>query len=320
VNSTRETWANLQRAETLLVHAAMHRFPAQARGLWDGIELEGAERMYLTRFVSGFDPTHLRIVDYLTRYPFSTAAAIEGAFASLAAKDVLVRNDDVYAFTDHGMQVAHTWLRRVGALLDNVATEVLSASDAETLLQFDHRILDALRQSKGAYPMPIFAHRSRGLQPPFDPPRLWHHWQLAWSMIACDEDAQEHVRVAEGVAPLEWFFRRQLWFVHQRPWRARVRGMSLHALANRYAPVEEPACRQAWAALMAGGHGDGAYDAPRLSAKGLDMHEAAEKASDDLFLSCWPRFGAEEIDALEALVHQVNETCEGVLGDTAGSA
>jgi len=315
VTIKRETWANLQRAETLLVHAAVMKSPQGMAGLWDGTELQGSDRMYITRFASGFDPAHLCATDYVTRYPFTTSDAVERVFGRLVDKAVLEHGARAYSFTAHGMRIARSWLERVGQVLDAVASSALPDEDARRLLQFDQRIVRGLQQTAGEFPAPIFANRARGLQPAFDSPALWHHWQYVWTMLALDEDAQEYVRQSDGIAPLEWFFRRQLWFVENRPWRARVKTTSLHELANRYAPVAETNCRETWESLCAQGLVTGSYESPELSGQGAKLHDQAELQVDQLFLARWPVLAPEEVRELESLTGRMNQYCEKVMSE-----
>jgi len=306
VNITRETWARLQRTETLLVFAAAQQFPEKRRALWDGIDLEESDRMYLTRFVSGFDPGGLRAVDYQVRYPFSTERTIEKAMERLVDQGILDRGKDRFSFTPEGMNVARTWLERAGDLLDGVAASAASEADTEALLELDKKILEGLYKPPQAYPTPILSSRAHGLQPDYSERRLWHHWQLVWSMIASHEDAQESVRKERGIAPLEWFILRQLWFVSRQPWRARLQGSSLHAIADRYAPIEEAACRETWAQLLDQGLVEGTYESPKISEQGMNLHDADEEEVDRRFLSCWPRLSDKEIDMLTRIVEELN--------------
>jgi len=301
-----ELWPQLQRVETMLIHAGRRRRPEQVGHLMDGCPANGADRVYLTRFFSGFDPANIRSIDYLVRYPFSSLEEIGAVLERLREAGLVTSSGDAYAMTSHGLDVAKTWLGRVGELLDGLGGDAVGKSDVQRLIGFDHRILEAMERPSETFATPIFDCRRLGVQPGYDPPRLWHHWQLAWSMVACHEDAEQAVRKSRGIDSLQWFVRRQLWFVPRRPWRVRIVGSTLHAVAQRYAPVSEDACRDAWSALVRQGHAAGTYEAPEITDVGLVAHEADEDEIDRLFLDRWPSFRESEITELTALIAKLN--------------
>ena len=309
----RETWIELQKAETLLVHAGRSRFPALARRLSDDFPVEGHDRVYLSRLFSGFDPTHITADVYCVRYPFSTVSAVKEVLDRLCGTDFLEPTGDGYAMTSTGMELARRWLENADAMLSGLVGNAFRAPDAEALVRFDLRIVKALGKRSDVFPTPIFEFRAHGVQPVYGPPQLWHHWQLVWSMVACDEDAQEHVRKARGMDPLVWFFLRQLWFVTERPWRARLAGSRLHAIANRYAPVEETTCRDTWERLVRLELVKGSYESPALTERGLATHDEDEQEVDRLFLSRWPTLADVELSELTELTTRLNQHLERLL-------
>jgi hypothetical protein len=313
VDIPRQTWIEIQKAETLLVHAGRSGFPEAAKRLSDDFPVEGADRVYLSRFFSGFDLSCITADAYCVRYPFSTPSAVEEVLDRLCGTGFLEPAGDAYAMTPRGMKVARLWLKNVGAMLSGLVGDEFRAPDAEALARFDRRIVEALGERSDAFSTPIFEHRAHGVQPTYDPPQLWHHWQLVWSMLACDEDAQEHVRKARGKDPLEWFFLRQLWFVTERPWRARLAGSSLDRIANRYAPVDEAACREAWERLVRLELVTGSYESPALTQRGFTAHDEDEQEVDRLFLSRWPAFSAAELAELTELTTRLNRHLEQLL-------
>lgn len=312
----RQTWIELQKAETLLVHAGRSGFPDLARRLSDDFPVEGADRVYMSRFFSGFDPRCITADAYCIRYPFSTPSAVEEVLDRLCGTGFVEPAGDAYAMTPSGMKVARLWLENVGAMLSGLVGEEFRAADAEALIRFDRRIVEALGEGSGTFPTPIFEHRVRGVQPPYDPPQLSHHWQLAWSMLACDEDAQEHVRKGRGLPPLEWFFLRQLWFVTARPWRARLAGSSLDRIVSRYAPVDEAACREAWEGLTRQGFVTGPFESPALTERGFAAHDEDEQDVDRLLLSRWPALADAELSELTELTTRLSQHLERLLQES----
>jgi len=306
----RETWPQLQRVETLLVHAGQRQRREQARHLMDGCPVNGVDRVYLTRFVSGFDRSGIRAADYLVRYPFSSLEEIDAALGRLCDVGLMTTAGAAYTMTPLGMDVCETWLARVGGLLDGLGEDAFDEADTERLIDFDQRILRSMEQPSESFPTPIFDCRRLGLQPNYEPPRLWQHWQLAWSMVACHEDAEQFVRTARGIDPLQWFVRRQLWFVPRRPWRVRIVGSTLHAVAQRYAPVSEEACRAAWLALVERGYAAGTYEAPEITDAGLAAHDTDEGELDRLFFERWPTFSEQEVAGLLDLIGRANAHLE----------
>ncbi|MFC2105060.1 hypothetical protein ACFLRV_00165 [Candidatus Bipolaricaulota bacterium] len=306
-------WTQLQKAETLLVHAGRSSRPELARRVSEDFPLEGLDRVYLTRFFSGFDPTCIKASDYHVRYPFSTVEAIEQILLRLSEKGILVPSEDGFALTQSGTEIAMRWLENAGTLLADLGGDRISEADVVALIEHDQRILRSLAEPSNELTTPILRHRSLGMQPEYDPPRLWHHWQLVWSMLAGAEDAQEHVRKAMEIGPLEWFIGRQLWFVERRPWRARAVRSSLYSIANRYAPVGEDDCLAAWSSLQADGWTDGDYDTPKLSVWGFERRDEIEENVNRIFLSCWPKLSGSELAELTDLTSRLNRHLEEVM-------
>jgi hypothetical protein len=188
----------------------------------------------------------------------------------------------------------------------------VTATDVQRLLAYDRRILEALQAASPPQGNQIFGHRLRGMHPSYEPPALWHHWQLAWTMAAASEDAEEYVRKLRGLAPLVWFVRRQIWFAHRRPWRARA--LTLEALVRRatgYSPLDqaENACAQAIQELQERAWLQALDEEYRLTEQGLAVCDQDEREVDEHFLSGWPAFSDDEVQELLDITTRLNERC-----------
>jgi len=310
----REAWVALQKAETMLVQTGGKLRPPEAPALFEGVELERTLRPLLVRLGCGFDPQHLRAKDYLTRYPFSSLEAIEEDLRRLDCAGMLDGlPDGGFVLTDEGRRTVKNYAIRVGTLIDGLALgPAVEDEQMIRLLDYDRRIVDALRESMGTKPSPIFEHRLRGLYPKYDPPRRWHHWPLVWSMIAAHEDVEEQVRLTRRIDPLAWFARHELWFSTRRPHRARMRTCAdLQAVTARYAPLEDPdrACEKAIGWLREQGWIEGSGDACGLSAEGLAQADRDEAEIDGIFLSRWPAFTESEIEEMRGIAETINRRC-----------
>jgi hypothetical protein len=199
----RDSWTSVQRAETLLVQAAVHQNPTLRTRLFDEFELDETARQLLVRMTCGFDPQNLRARDYLVRYPFSSVEAIESGLEHLVECDVAVtRGDGNYAATALGERVVGRWMEKVSIMIQSLDPGEIPSAACQRLLDYDRRILEAIQGASRPHGRPIFTHRLRGLHPAYDPPQLWHHWQLVWTMLAASEDEEEYVRKRRGLGPM----------------------------------------------------------------------------------------------------------------------
>jgi len=309
VTIPRETWTELQRAETLLFHAAAVRHPRAFRALFDGFEVEGAARNLLIRAGSGFPANALRPEDYLGRYPFSSVGAIRAVFEELVESGAAEVAGDAFALTERGVRLVGTWMNRVAAMVTDLDLGDVTSSDVDQLLAFDRQIVASLQTSDRTHGSPILSSRLQGVRPDYAVPSLWHHWQRVWTILAASEDEEEHVRRHRGVDPMVWFVRRQLWFIHRRPWRARARTLEgLVARAAGYAPVEdaERIIAAALARLMERGEALESSDGLRLTAIGLAVCDEDELEVDRNLLARWPAWNEREIERLRGIVGRLN--------------
>lgn len=308
------TWTSVQRAETLLIQAAVHQNPVLRSQLFDGFDLDGTARQLLARMACGFDPQNLTARDYLVRYPFSSIEAIRAGLEHLVECGVAVaKGEGSYALTELGERAVRRWMEKVSSMIRSLDLGGVPLVAIQRLLDYDGRIVEAIQSASRPHGHPIFTHRLRGLHPAYDPPQLWHHWQWVWTMLAASEDEEEYVRQRRGVDPMVWFARRQIWFNHRRPWRARVK--TLHDLVRRatgYSPVDraEVVCSQVicnlqdrgWVATV-----DGEY---KLTPEGLALCDEDEHEIDGYFVSCWPHFSEDEVQDLLHITTRLSNHCE----------
>jgi hypothetical protein len=313
----RETWVAVQKAETRLVQAGVRLRSPDAPSLQEGLEIDPSLRQVFARAIYGFDPHEIRAVDYLTRYPFSSVAAIERQLRSLVDAGVFTGpHGDAFAVTDEAEAHLRTHTERVGESIDRLDLGDIEEKRIQKLLTYDHRILDGIRKSVEFSPSPIFEHRLKGLHPAYDPPKRWHHWQLAWTMIAAHEDAEQQVRVDRGVEPLVWFARHELWFSARRPHRARMQSCAdLARVAERYAPLEDAAkdCQTAVEAMRQRGWVEGKGEACRLTAEELERADRDEAETEEMFLSRWPDFTTAETAEMREIADAISRRCENLL-------
>ena len=306
----RETWTELQRAETLLFHAAAVCHPDGMRALFDGFDLDGPSRNLLIRAGCGFPPDALRPEDYLARYPFSNIEGIQGLFEELVEIGVARESDDDgFALTERGVELVRTWMERVAALMADLGPGDVTSSDVRELLAFDRQIVESLRANERTHGSPVLSSRLRGVRPDYAVPALWHHWQRVWTILAASEDEEEHVRRRRDIDPMVWFVRRQLWFIHRRPWRARARTLGeLVARATGYAPVEraERTLAAALAKLLERSEAEESAGGLQLTASGLAACDEDELEVDTNLLSRWPAWSEREIERLQGLVGRLS--------------
>jgi DNA-binding PadR family transcriptional regulator len=310
----RDVWTSVQRAETLLIQAAVHQNPVLRTQLYDGFDLDETARQLLARMACGFDPQNLTARDYLVRHPFSSVEAIQAGLDHLVEGGVAAaKGEGRYAVTELGERVVRRWMEKVSFMIQSLYLGDVPSAAAQRLLDYDRRIVEAIQAASRPPGHPIFGHRLRGLHPAYDPPQLWHHWQWVWTMLAASKDEEEYVRQRRGVEPMVWFARRQIWFNHRRPWRARVRTLDdLVRRATGYSPVDraEAVCRQAirtledrgWVATV-----DGEY---RLTPEGLALCDEDEREIDGYFLSCWPDLSEDQFQDLLYITTRLNNRCE----------
>ena len=310
----RETWVAVQKAETMLVTTGVRLRPKDAPDLREGLEIAPDLRQVFARTVYGFDPKRIRAEDYLVRYPFSGVGAIEQQLRALVEAGVFTGpHGDAYAVTDEAEAHLRLHTERVGESIDRLDLGDIGEEKVQKLLAYDHRILDGIRESTERDPSPIFEHRLNGLHPDYDPPRRWHHWQLAWTMVAAHEDAEERIRVARGIEPLVWFARHELWFTARRPHRARMKSCAdLARVAERYAPLEDATkdCRAAIEAMRQRRWIEGEGEACRLTEEELALADRDEAEVEALFLSRWPEFTAAELAEMRGIADAINRRCE----------
>jgi len=308
----KDAWTSTQQAESLLFRAAAYSNLDRFRKLFDGFEIEGEARGYLIRMGCGLDYQNLVPGNYLRRYPFSSVEAIRKSLDQIVACAYAVKKDDgSYALNARGEQAVRTWMERVSELMQAVDLGDIPPDDVQKLLAYDHRILAALRGSSRPHGYPIFNQRRLGLHPSYDPPQLWHHWQLVWTMIAAREDEEEYTRQQRDLPPLVWFIRRQIWFHHRKPWLVRSKSTpeNLAQRATGYSPLDhaEEACNQAVEDLEARGWLEPFDGEFRLTEAGLAACDKDENEIIGNFVSCWPDFSEHELGELLDITARLND-------------
>jgi len=309
----REVWGSVQKAETMLVVTGMKLRPKDGPDLREGLDMPAALRPIFSRTVYGFDPRGIRAVDYRVRYPYSSLGAIEAQLQELVDAGVFSGPvDGAYAVTESAEAALRLHTDRVGALIDRLDLGDVSEAEVQKLLAYDHRILDAMRASVEKDPSPIFEHRLRGLRLEFEPPKRWHHWQLAWSMIAAHEDAEETIRVEREIEPLAWFARREMRSVVRRSHRARMKTCAdLPRLAQSYAPFEdaEETCAATLERMREDGWIEIDGDACRLTVAELERADRDEAEIEEIFFRRWPELSDEERTELKEIADAINARC-----------
>jgi len=310
----RETWVAVHKAEGRLVRTGMRLRPKDAPDLREGLEIAPDLQQVFARTIYGFAPKRIRAQDYLARYPLSNVNAIERQLRALVEAGVFTGpHGDAYAVTDEAEAYFRLHTERVGESVDRLDLGDIDDEQVRKLLAYDHRILDGIRESTETDPSPIFEHRLKGLRLEYDPPKRWHHWQLAWTMVAAHEDAEERIRAARGIEPLVWFARHELWFTARRPHRARMRSCGdLARVAERYAPLEhaETDCRAALETMRRRGWIEGEGDACRLTEQELERADRDETEIEELFFARWPDFTDAELGEMRGIADAINRRCE----------
>jgi len=308
----RELWTQLQRAETLLVHATAACVPERRAALMDGFDAPRDVLHLLHRVGSGFPRDEIRPEDYLARYPFSDLQLIRAEFARLASHGLLVRLGDTFQLTAKGGGAIEVWMERVAGLISAVPIDGITQEETRLLIACDEEIVESVRAAERSHGWPIFFHRLRGIRAETSPPALWQHWQLVWTVLAASEDEEESVRRERGMDPLEWFLRRQLWFVDRRPWRVRARSIEgLAARAAGYAPLWDAkgACAEGIERMRKEGVVAEDESGLRLSERGLEACDQDEQEIDANLLSAWPAWSPRRIEQLEGIVARINLEC-----------
>ncbi|UCF09344.1 MAG: hypothetical protein JSW65_04585 [Candidatus Bipolaricaulota bacterium] len=310
----RQAWVSVQKAETKLVLTGVKLHPQEPIPPEARLDIDPSVRQVFARAASCFDPKEIRARDYLVRFPFSTVRAVERQLDALVTAGALTGlRKGKYALTAQGERTMRALTERVGASIDRLDLGVITEDQVGRLLAYDRRILEALTESVQGSPSPIFEHRLRGLQPDYDPPKRWHHWQLAWTMIAAHEDAEQQVREDRGIGPLAWFARHELWFTARRPHRGRMQSCAdLAKVAERYAPLANPEedCRAALEELRKRGWIDGVGADCDLTDQGIEAADRDEDEVEERFLARWPCLPGGEVEELKGIADAINERCE----------
>jgi hypothetical protein len=307
-------WERLQRIETRLVQNGARHHRDLANKHLEQFQIPRQHARLLARVGSGLPPQEFTAAQYRARYPFGSPPAIQDAFDALVGDGLCESTGAGYRWSTRGVAAVSAWIGNMGEMISRSQPAAIDAGDVRRLLQSDREILAAMQRAARPHGKVVFNLRREGLQPDYLVPQLWHHWQLAWSMIALHEDEEELVRRQAGLDPLVWWVRRALWLADRRPWLARARtGAELARRVVDYCPVQdaEAAVDRALAELSRRGEvceRDGHY---RLSVNGLAATDRDERRIDQGFLSTWPAYDPTSWRELGELVNRLDQHLDG---------
>ena len=312
--SMREIWIELQRAGVLVFLAASAVHSEAIREAFGGFAVEGEVRELLIRLGCGYPSESLKPEVYVSRYPFSDVAAIRALLQKLVDDGLVVEKGDAsFALTQRGIGEIRAWYDRMALALSDLDLGGVSQSEIVEILEADREIVSSLGSNRGRHGSPVLGHRLKAVLPDYSAPALWHHHFRVWTMQTAHEDEGEYVRTARGVEWIEWFVRRQLWFIDRRPWLARARNFErLAHYLESYAPIEDPqaACREAFARLVARGEAEEREESLRLTPRGLDACDRDESEIDANLLVRWPQWSDEEKARLREILARLNNRFE----------
>lgn len=306
-----ETWIQVQRAETLLIQTAAYANREQYRAIFANVSLKRDPLQLLLRTTYGCNLNGFQPEDYLARYPYSSVAAIQAALEELVAAGFMDKLGlQLFAPNDAGKQVVYHHMQEIGRLINTLDLGQTTGDDIQKLLAYNHQIVEGLIHSERPHGNPILSQRLQGLHPQYESRQLWHHWQLAWTMIAAREDEEEFIRQKRQTHPLVWYVRRQIWFTDRQPWLARA--LTFEQLLQRavgYAPVEnaKEALTDAIHHLQEEGWLREAGDEFRLTEAGLATQDHDEAEVITNFLARWPALSPAEAAELQTIAFQLNE-------------
>ena len=308
-------WKELQKAETLLVQTSIKLNKDRNAKIFEGITLERPLLILLIRLSSGLNIEGFTADDYLIRYPFSTTELITREIEKLVELNYLEINvpNSTYKVADKGITLVNHWIQERGYIMDLLDIEILTQEEINKILEIDNRILNALVANISKEANPILYNRLSGLQPNYVPKKLWHHWQLIWTILAAHEDSIEHIRQAKSIGPLTWSIRRGLWFIERRPWlAATVSFQSLVDNSQAYAPLENPEIRikEAVTALKKVGWLVEENKTYQLTEHGLLAHDKDEELIMKSFFGKWPLLSNSEINSIYASLKKLNSHLE----------
>jgi hypothetical protein len=308
-------WKELQKAETLLVQTSIKYNKEQSGEIFANVTLERPLLILLIRTSSVLNIKGFTANDYLIRYPFSSTELITVELEKLVAQGFISKRDNssIYLISKTGLEVVNHYIQERGNIMDLLDLGQLKTEEINELLEIDHRIVNAISLGASKENNPILYNRLSGLQPNYTPRKLWHHWQLVYTIMAFQDDAIEHVRKSKGLDPLTWSIRRNVWFVEKRPWLAKsVTFEGLVGGSQNYAPQEDPETKIAESidALKKVGwliEEDNEY---HLTKEGLIAQDKDQELIMKLFFSKWPEISKLEMNRVYQSVKMLNNHLE----------
>ena len=311
----KDLWWELQKAETMLVQTSRSLHRERAGRIFEGVNLERSHLILLLRMSFGLNTDGFTAGDYHLRYPFSSRELIIDQLYILADSGYVSIKDtsDAFSLTEKGSKLVTTYMNETGELIQLLEISEITNAEIQTLIEMDHKILDALVENMGGYNSPILKNRLGGVQPDYSEQRLWHHWQIIWSILAALEDEQEYFRKSNNIDPFAWYIRRNLWFISQRPWLGGPQTTEdFVGYFNSYAPVKdaEKKIDTATRAMRSDGWLESEGDTLKLTREGLHEHEKDERQVMERFFNRWPELSQDEIERVYAIVSRLNNILE----------
>lgn len=308
-------WTELQKAETLLVQTSIKYNKERSGKIFENVTLERPLLILLIRMTSGLDVENFTAEDYLVRYPFSCLNLITVEIEKLVAQGFIKKREEPskYFISEKGIEVVNHWIQERGNIMELLDLGEMTQEEINQILEIDHRILNAISMDVSKESNPILYNRNSGLQPKYTPRKLWHHWQLVWTILAFHEDVIENVRKSKGINPLTWSIRRGVWFVNRRPWLAdSVTFEGLVSGSQNYAPQKDPETKikKSIEALKKVGwliETDNEY---HLTKEGLVAHDKDEELIMEQFFSKWPKISTMEMGKIHKSLKKLNTHLE----------
>jgi len=312
--NTRDIWIALQRAGILVFRAASAFDGETIRAAFDDFAVEGAVREILIRLGCGYSPSQLRPDVYASRYPYSDVAAIRALLLQLVDAGLAKEGSpSTFSLTRKGIGEIQTWYERMALALSRLDLGGITQGEIEELIEADREIVASLDSNRGSQGSPVLELRLESVLPDDSTSALWHHHFHVWTIQAAHEDEEEHVRIARDVDWIEWFVRRQLWFIDRRPWLAWARTFErLAHYLESYAPIEdaEAACQAAFDRLATRGEAEERAEGLRLTPQGLTACDGNESEIDARFLARWPQWSCGKLARLHEILDRLNARFE----------
>lgn len=309
-------WTELQKAETLLIQTSIKYNKERNSKIFKNVTLERPLLLLLIRMASGLNIKNFTAEDYLVRYPFSNSDLITVQIEKLIALGFMEKNSvpSKYLISEKGVEVVSHWIQERGIIMELLDLGEITQTEINQVLEIDHRILGAISSDVTEENSPILYNRLSGLQPKYTPRKLWHHWQLVWTIIASHDDAIEYVRKSKGIDPLTWSIKREVWFVDRKPWLAEsVTYEGLVEGSQNYAPQTDSEIKiknSIDALKKVGWLIETDSKELHLTEEGLVTQDRDEELIMLRFFSKWPEISNQEMKTIYKILKKLNTHLE----------